>query len=124
MAVPLVQVSPTLDTLGTPWAQYRIGLYTTPWTVQSVARQAVRYERRLELAMEGQRFFDLRRWGGADTVIANYLAVEKTRRGYLTLAAPFTSRNNLYPIPSVQIQLSKVGTDCRLQQNTGWGTCQ
>lgn len=53
--------SATVDSLTTPWAVYRIELYATPWIDQVFARTAVRFERRLELAMEGQRFFDLRR---------------------------------------------------------------
>jgi hypothetical protein len=112
--------SPTLDSLNTPWATYKIGQYPGPWTDQAAARTAVRYERRLELAMEGQRFFDLRRWGAADTTINNYLSSETPRRGYLALAAAYAARHNLYPIPSVQIQLSKVGTEERLVQNPGW----
>ena len=102
------------------WATYKVGLYTTPWPDQTFARNAVRIERRLELAMEGQRFFDLRRWGTAAQVITDYITVEKTRRSYLLAAAPFTARYNLYPIPSLQIELSKVGAESRLQQNTGW----
>jgi len=111
--------SPTLDTLTTPWARYRIGLYP-PFASQAAARQAVRYERRLELAMEGQRFFDLRRWGDADTVIANYVNSEKARIPYLAQAAAYGPRNRYYPIPTVQIELSKVGTALRLVQNPGW----
>src|SRR6266566_2607284 len=76
IAIPLVQGA-TRDTLITPWAYYKIGQYTTAWTDQAFARAAVRYERRLELAMEGQRFFDLRRRGDADSVITNYLTTEK-----------------------------------------------
>jgi hypothetical protein len=117
-------VALTLDSLQTPWAFYKIGQYTTPWTVQSYARNAVRAERRLELAMEGQRFFDLRRWGVADTAMNNYVAKEKTRIGYLGAAALFIlPQFQFYPIPSVQVELSKVGGVCKLQQNTGWGTC-
>ncbi len=119
MAVPLVQ-NATLDSLSTPWARYRIGLYPGPWADQASARTAVRYERRLELAMEGQRFFDLRRWGAADTTIVNYVASEKNRIPYLTTAAPFTTRYALYPIPSLQIELSRVGSTDMLQQNPGW----
>ncbi len=122
LAVPLQpNALNTLDSLQTPWAKYKIGIYTTPWTVQATARQAVHYERRLELAMEGQRFFDLRRWGGSDTVVANYISKEKTRIPYLTLAATYSLPKFLYyPIPSVQIELSRVGTEDRLKQNTGW----
>jgi len=120
MSIPLAVVSATLDTLYVPWAQYRIGLYPT-FASQTVARQAVRYERRLELAMEGQRFFDLRRWGGADTVIANYITKEETRIPYLGLANTFSlPQYGRYPIPTVQIELSRVGTEDRLQQNPGW----
>ena len=120
MAIPLGAQSATLDTLTTPWAVYRIGLYPVPFPSQAYARTAVRYERRLELAMEGQRFFDLRRWGAADSTITNYVASEKARIPYLAQAAAFTSKYAYYPIPTVQIELSKVGTTSRLTQNTGW----
>jgi hypothetical protein len=119
MTVALVQ-TPTIDSVSTPWAQYRIGLYAS-FPDQGTARRAVRFERRLELAMEGQRFFDLRRWGGADTVIANYIATEVNRIPYLALATAFTlPKYARYPIPTVQIDLSKVGTEERLVQNSGW----
>ena len=118
MAVPIDDPSIT-------WADYRIGLYTTPWTDQAFARQAVRYERRLELAMEGQRLFDLRRWGIADVVINGYLdgvggGDERGRKLYLAAAEMFTARHFLYPIPDIQIELSRVGGTEMLQQNTGW----
>jgi hypothetical protein len=116
------------DSLQTPWAFYKIGLYNTPWTGlgAAYARQAVRTERRLELGMEGQRFFDLRRWGIADTAINNYVSTESGRISYLSSAAgTFTLPKYLfYPIPSVQVELSKVGGQCQLQQNPGWGACQ
>jgi len=116
MALPLVVVSPTLDTLGTPWAQYRIGLYPTFASVAQ-AETAIQYERRLELAMEGQRFFDIVRWGIADTVIANYVSKEKSRIPYLNSAAIFTvPKYTLYPIPQIQLDLSAG----HLTQNPGW----
>jgi len=121
MAVPLQPQSATLDTLTTPWAVYRIGLYPVPFPSQAYGRTAVRYERRLELAMEGQRFFDLRRWGAEDSTITNYLASEKARIPYLAQAVtPITAKYAYYPIPTVQIELSKVGTTSRLTQNPGW----
>src|SRR2546421_5622814 len=44
------------------WATYRVSPYTAAdFATQAAARQAVRIERRLELSMEGQRLFDLRR---------------------------------------------------------------
>jgi hypothetical protein len=102
------------------WAVYKIGRYPAALWTQTYARTAVRYERRLELAMEGQRFFDLRRWGIGDQVINAYLAVEKTRRSYLTGAEAYTARHTLYPIPTIQIDLSRVAGQERLKQNPGW----
>lgn len=107
------------------WATYRVGLYTTPFANQATARTIVRTERRLELAMEGQRFFDLRRWGIAETTLNAYLngvagGAEKTRRTQLAASETFAARHNLYPIPDVQIQLSKVGGTSTLTQNPGW----
>lgn len=101
------------------YANYKIGLYNTPWASQTTARNAVRDERRLEMAMEGVRFFDLRRWGIAETVLNAYIAVEKTRRLQLGQAATYAARNQLFPIPNIQIQLSK-GKGGGLTQNTGW----
>ena len=117
MVDTLIQTA-TIDSLRTPWALYRIGLYPS-FPSQAYARTAVWYERRLELAMEGQHFFDLRRWGAADTTIANYVAVEKNRIPYLAGIA-YAARNALYPIPEIQIELSKVGGQDMLVQNTGW----
>lgn len=121
MSLPMAVVNANLDTLYVPWAQYRIGLYPAAFADQATGRRAVHYERRLELAMEGQHFFDLRRWGGADTVIANYVNKEETRIPYLSLANTFSlPQYGRYPIPTVQIELSRVGTEDRLQQNPGW----
>jgi starch-binding outer membrane protein, SusD/RagB family len=101
------------------YANYKIGTYTAPWTSQTTARNAVRDERRLELAMEGQRYFDLRRWGIAETVLNAYITVEKTRRLQLGGATTYAARHQLFPIPAIQIQLSK-GKGGGLTQNTGW----
>jgi len=108
------------------WANYKIGLYSTPWAVQATARDYVRAERRLELAMEGQRFFDLKRWDLAITTLNAYLkgvagGAEATRRNQLGSAEVFGTRHMLYPIPSEQLELSK-STDGSggLTQNPGW----
>ena len=102
------------------WATYRIGTYDTPWTSQADARTRVRAERRLELAMEGQRFFDLRRWGIAESTLNAYVAVEKNRRLYLLGAEAYASRHRYFPIPAIQIELSKANGQNTLTQNTGW----
>jgi hypothetical protein len=70
--------------------------------------------------MEGQRFFDLRRWNSHIPVLNDYLAVESRRRLYLAAAEPVAARHTLFPIPAIQIELSKVGGQPMLQQNPGW----
>jgi hypothetical protein len=108
------------------WAKYQVGLYPVPFPSQAYAREAVRTERKLELAMEGQRLFDLRRWGIAAAELNAYIngvggGNEKSRRGYLINAETFGTKHQLYPIPNIQIDLSRVGTENTLVQNPGWG---
>ena len=108
------------------WALYRIGQYPA-FANAAYAREAVRAERRLELAMEGQRFFDIRRYGlaYATGAINGYInsiggGAEKTRVTYKATAEAFTQRHLLYPLPNIQIELSRVNGEDRLTQNTGW----
>ncbi len=114
LAVPIT--SPTIT-----WATYRIANYPA-FPDQAYARNAVRAERRIELAMEGQRLFDLRRWGQAyaASTINAFVTTEKTRRNWLTGAETFGQRHMLFPIPQTQIDLSKVGGTPKLTQNAGW----
>jgi hypothetical protein len=110
------------------WAVYRVGQYPT-FASQAYGREAVRAERRLELAMEGQRFYDLRSYGltYAAAAINGYINGEgggsekvAARRLYKAGAEAFIARHMLYPIPSLQIELSKVAGQSRLAQNPGW----
>jgi hypothetical protein len=102
---------------------YKIGIYTAPFPNQEYGRKAVRYERVLELAMEGHHFFDLVRWRIADTEINNYFQKEKELRHYLVKDdAHFTkNKNEYFPIPQRQIDLSvdKNGVQ-HLKQNPGY----
>jgi len=109
-----------IDDPSITWATYRVGTYDDPWTDKEAARQAIYTENRLELAMEGHRLFNLRRWGIAEQVLNDYIDVEKNRRNYLTGAARYEARHALYPIPIVQIELSQVDGKDRLVQNPGW----
>ncbi|MEJ7678184.1 MAG: RagB/SusD family nutrient uptake outer membrane protein [Segetibacter sp.] len=86
---------------------YKIGLYTaTQWT-PDFARNALRWERRLELSLEGNRFFDLVRWGIAKETLDQYFQVEKTKTPYLTDANFTNGKHEYLPIPQRQIVLSK-----------------
>jgi hypothetical protein len=57
--------------------QCDISLYGS-FASQDDARKALRWERRVELAMEGHRFFDLRRWGMLSSTLNKYFESEKT----------------------------------------------
>ncbi len=104
---------------GKPAANYVVGLYTVPWTSAVAAREAVRFENRLEFAMEGHRFFDLVRWGTAVQVLNQYLEKEKTIRTYLS-GAKFEERQMYYPIPQQAIVYSSKDGQPTLQQNPGY----
>ncbi|TDN95459.1 putative outer membrane starch-binding protein [Salegentibacter sp. 24] len=98
-------------------ANYNIELYNTTWTEQEQARGAVRLESRLELALEGHRFFNLVRWGIADEVIPDYLEVEKTRRSHLSNASFNAGKNEYWPIPQAYIDGVEDGM---VTQNSGY----
>ena len=54
------------------WAKYVVGTYPS-FPSQAYAEEAVRAERKIELALEGQRFFDLKRWGILETTLNGYI---------------------------------------------------
>lgn len=112
-----------------PAANYKIGLYTNEFAQgQDFAREAVRFERKLELAMEGHRFFDLQRYDNGTGYMADvlnaYVQHETSIPGYTNtymLGAKFIKgKNEVYPIPQAQIDLSVEGGSSVLQQNPGY----
>ncbi|MDF2430630.1 MAG: starch-binding outer membrane protein SusD/RagB family [Mucilaginibacter sp.] len=117
-----------------PAANYKVGLYTGQFAAngQAYARTAVQFERRLEFAMEGVRFFDLQRWDGlfGGPMPSGFMAT--TLNAYIkknTSYAPaffantvlqgavFTQgRNEIYPVPIKEIS-TEGGA---LKQNPGY----
>ncbi|MBF12452.1 MAG: RagB/SusD family nutrient uptake outer membrane protein [Flavobacteriaceae bacterium] len=97
---------PEYTLTGAPAANYVIGEYTAPWTDAATARKAVRYESRLETAMEGNRFFDLQRWGTQSQVLNEYLSRESRYRIYLQGKSFTAPKNQFYPIPTYAIDRS------------------
>jgi hypothetical protein len=84
------------------------------------ARQAVRFETRLELGMEGHRYFDLVRWGIADQVLNAYYAVEKNKRTYFNGVTFIKGKHEYYPLPLQEIVNSQVGGKPTLKQNPNY----
>lgn len=87
--------------------RYLINEYNQPFANEVQALEALRSERRLEMAHEGHRFFDLVRWGIAATVLMDYFEVEKVRRPHLSGANFMPGKNEYFPIPQNQIDLGR-----------------
>ena len=88
-----------------------ISLYpATYFSDKATARKCLQWERRLEMAMESSRYFDLRRWGIASKVLNAYFATEKNasydgvKYGQYYQDANYTpGKNEFYPIPYNQM---------------------
>jgi len=96
---------------GTPAANYKVSTYPTShaaFTDQATCIKAIRMERKLELAMEGQRWFDLARWGGdyMSSEIASYLKYENNyiSNGKFNNISPLSSSKTMFPVPLTQVQ--------------------
>ena len=111
---------PEYTKTGSPAANYVIGEYTAPWTDAAVARKAVRYESRLETAMEGNRFFDLQRWGVQAQVLNEYLQRESRYRIYLQGKSFTSPKNEFYPIPTYAIDRSFLDGEPTLTQDPNY----
>jgi starch-binding outer membrane protein, SusD/RagB family len=88
-------------------ANYEISPYpAASFATKENARKALYFERKLELGMEGHRFFDLARWGKAKEEIDNFLAYERIKRPSMYEQVIFEEADIYFPIPQRQIDLS------------------
>jgi hypothetical protein len=88
---------------GTFPSKYNVKPYTSANWTQAYARKALQWERRLEFATEGERFFDLVRWGIAEKTLNDYINIEKVRRPFLSTAKFTAGRDEYLPIPQSEI---------------------
>ena len=84
---------------------YAVGKYEDSYS-KDEAMKIVKMERRLELAMESERFFDLVRWGDAATVINKFYTDESRTMNFLSGSMFTADKNEYLPIPHEQIAAS------------------
>ena len=123
--------NPTGGYSNVPAANYKVGLYTGQFEAdgKSYARKAVRFERRLELAMEHHRFLDMRRYDGNDfdqaeahnalmqreAVVPSYNPASNYKTGVFV-----KGKHELFPIPLQQVELMEINGASVLQQNPNY----
>ncbi len=101
---------------GTFASKYNVKPYTAAGWTQVSARRALQWERRMEFATEGPRFFDLVRWGIAEPTLNAYLAKEKVKRTFLASGKFTAGRDEYLPIPQAEITF----TNGLYKQNPGY----
>jgi len=115
--------NPTGGVSTTPAANYLVSAYP-PGTFNSqglaYSLKAIYYERQLELAMEGHRFFDLVRWGIAGPALNTFLQYESKITTDINGGHFTVGRNEYFPIPQVQIDLEVKSGKSVLKQNPGY----
>ena len=96
-------------------ANYVVEPYPAEGWTQDYARRAVRMERRLELAMEGNRWFDLVRWGTVVDVVNNYMRSESSLRTYYE-GSSINADEVYFPIPLEEVDNAANGAYDEPQQ--------
>ena len=84
---------------------YAVGKYSGSYSKEDVMK-IIKMERRLELALESERFFDLVRWGDAATVMNKYYTSESQKMSFLSGSLFTANKNEYLPIPWEQIAAS------------------
>jgi len=84
---------------------YAVGKYNGSYSKEQ-AMKIIKMERRLELAMECERFFDLVRWGDAATVMNSFYTSESETMNFLKGSSFTANKNEYLPVPFEQIAAS------------------
>ncbi|MES2061035.1 MAG: RagB/SusD family nutrient uptake outer membrane protein [Bacteroidota bacterium] len=84
------------------------------------ALKHIYFERKIELGMEGQRFFDISRWGIAEQEMNKFYTFDGAIISDIAGSHFTPNRNEYYPIPLLQIQLQSDGKTSKLSQNKGY----
>ncbi len=119
---------------GTPADKYVIGQYPAgAFTDKNYARAAVHFERKLELGMEGMRWYDLQRWDGASVAdpitgsdgsmaaeINAFFASDIQINNQLTGAHFTAGKNEYYSVPQQELDRSRSEGKEELIQNAGY----
>ena len=84
---------------------YAVGKYNGQYSKEQ-AMKIIKMERRLELAMESERFFDLVRWGDAATVLNKYYTSESDKMNFLSGSQFTVNKNEYLPVPWEQMAAS------------------
>ena len=85
--------------------RYAVGKYKGSYS-KDEAMKIIKMERRLELAMESERFFDLVRWGDATTVLNKFYSSESEKMNFLSGSQFTTNKNEYLPVPFEQMAAS------------------
>lgn len=113
--------NPTAGFTNTAAANYKVSPYLAgAFAGKDFALKAIYFERKIELAMEGHRFFDLVRWGIADTELNAYIAYQGTLTNDVKGGKFVKGKSEYYPIPLAEIDLSAKGGTPVLKQNPGY----
>lgn len=95
---------------------YRINLYpSSQFSTKESALEALRFERKLEFALEGQLWFDLSRWGIVHDVLNNYIEYEKN---HLVKFQSSTYNKNWVTLPIPESEI--ITMEGVLVQNENW----
>lgn len=112
----ITEVNVVRQRIGVKMPKFLVGM------TQSAFRDKLRNERRVEMAFEDQRFWDIRRWKiGATTTEIKGVDITKDGTGVLTFTPKLVQsrfwddKMNLYPIPQAEFNINN-----QLGQNPGW----